>query len=156
VAAVGPIPAGSQTISLLDPANLSPATGDLLVANSTKIITGITAGQRVVGIDVRPNTGQLYALGYNSSLTTANAQLYTLDYNSAVLTAVGPAVTLNLADDNRANTRGYLPNVGFDFNPRVDRIRVVAPNRTDYRLNPNTGALAATDGTLTYAAGTRA
>jgi hypothetical protein len=152
VAAVGPIPAGSQTISLLNPANLT-TTGDLLVANSTKIITGITAGQQVVGIDVRPNTGQLYALGYNSNATTANAQLYTLDYATAALTAVGPAITLDLADNDRTNTRGYLPNVGFDFNPRVDRIRVVAPNRTDYRLNPNTGALVATDGTLTYVAG---
>ena len=143
------IPAGAQTIGQFSPTN--PSSTSLLT--TTKVITGIAAGQKVVGIDVRPNTGQLYALGYNSSAAAANAQLYTLDYNTGQLTAVGGAITLNLADDNRANTQGYLPNVGFDFNPRVDRIRVVAPNRTNYRLNPNTGVVAAIDGTLTYAPG---
>ncbi|RZL09382.1 MAG: DUF4394 domain-containing protein, partial [Hymenobacter sp.] len=147
-------PAGTQVISLLNPGNLANSSA-LLVASSTKAITGITAGQKLVGIDVRPNTGQLYALGYNSSATTANTQLYTLDFNTGVLTAVGAAITLNLADDNRANTQGIIPNIGFDFNPRVDRIRVVAPNRTNFRLNPNTGGLAATDGQLTYVAGSK-
>jgi hypothetical protein len=146
------IPAGTQVISLLNPANLAN-TSALLVDNSTKQITGIAAGQKLVAIDVRPTTGQLYALGYNSSATTANTQLYLLDYNTGVLTAVGAAITLNLADDNRANTQGIVPNIGFDFNPRVDRIRVVAPNRTNYRLNPNTGGLAATDTQLTYVTG---
>jgi hypothetical protein len=38
--------------------------------------------------------------------------------------------------------------VVFDFNPAVDRIRVVSTTNTNYRLNPNDGTLANTDGTL--------
>jgi hypothetical protein len=122
------------------------------VSGTLKAITGVTAGQQLVGLDSRPATGQLYALGYNS--TTQAARLYLLDPATGAATPVpgSSEITLNLRDENRANTRGIVPNVGFDFNPRLDRIRVVAPNGTNYRLNPNNGALAATDGTLTYAA----
>jgi hypothetical protein len=42
---------------------------------------------------------------------------------------------------------------GFDFNPTVDRIRVVSDARQNLRLHPDTGALAAADGMLTFAAG---
>ena len=59
-------------------------------------------------------------------------------------TAAGPAVRLELGTGS----------IGFDFNPTVDRIRVVAANRANYRLNPNDGTIAATDGALTYATGT--
>ncbi|HEX8507117.1 MAG TPA: DUF4394 domain-containing protein, partial [Hymenobacter sp.] len=31
--------------------------------------------------------------------------------------------------------------IGFDFNPTVDRIRVVSTNNANYRLNPNNGAI---------------
>ena len=39
---------------------------------------------------------------------------------------------------------------GFDFNPVVDRIRVVGANGQNLRLDPRNGALAATDGATTY------
>ena len=42
---------------------------------------------------------------------------------------------------------------GFDFNPVADRIRVVSDLDQNLRLNPDTGALAATDTPLAYAAG---
>ena len=42
--------------------------------------------------------------------------------------------------------------IGFDFNPTVDRIRVVSSNDRNYRLNPNTGAIAFIDTNLAYAA----
>ena len=109
---------------------------------STVPITGFTAGQAIVGIDFRPNTGELFALGYNP--TGTQAQLYTINRTTGVVTAIGSALTLNLG----ASTS----RIGFDFNPTVDRIRVTAGTRANYRLNPNNGALAFTDGTLTYAA----
>ena len=103
-------------------------------------IWNVLPGQRIVGMDFRPNTGELFALGYNGS--TRQARLYTIDVISAKATPVGSAnITLNLGDGN---------NVGFDFNPTVDRIRVIAANRMNYRLNPNNGAIAAEDGKLTY------
>ncbi|MCA8831266.1 DUF4394 domain-containing protein [Hymenobacter pini] len=104
-------------------------------------ITGFTTGQTIVGIDFRPNTGELFALGYNA--TGTQAQLYTINRTTGAATAVGTALTVDLGTN--------LARIGFDFNPTVDRIRVTAGNRANLRLNPNNGALAATDGQLTYA-----
>src|SRR5262245_60345723 len=42
---------------------------------------------------------------------------------------------------------------GFDFNPTVDRIRLVSNAGQDLRLNPNNAAVAGVDGTLAFAAG---
>jgi len=108
---------------------------------STVGISGITAGQTIEGLDFRPNTGQLYAFGYNSS--TTSYQIYTIDRMSGMAMAINTATTLPL---------GAGP-IGFDFNPTVDRIRVVSANGANYRLHPGTGLLAATDGTLNYATG---
>jgi len=105
-------------------------------------ITGIAAGQSVVGMDFRPQTGQLYALGYNSS--NGEAQLYIINRNTAVATVVN-ATPIVLALGNG--------KVGFDFNPTVDRIRVTGSNNANLRLVPTTGAIAATDLSLAYAAG---
>lgn len=105
-------------------------------------LSGLTAGQSVAGMDFRPNTGQLFALGYNA--TTKQAQVYSIVPATGVATAAGAAITLDLGT--------ATDHIGFDFNPTVDRIRVVSTNRANVRLNPNNGALAATDGTLTYAA----
>lgn len=117
------------------------ATPGTVTANVS--VTNLSGNQLLVGMDFRPATGQLFALGYDNALTVNNAQLYTINYTTGVATAVGSAVTLSLGTGN----------VGFDFNPTVDRIRVVASNGANYRLNPNTGGIAATDGTLTYAVG---
>ena len=104
-------------------------------------ITGLTVGQTLVGLDTRPNTGQLFALGYAAAST--QAQLYTLNPTTGTLTAIGAAITLNLGTT--------LNRIGFDFNPTVDRIRVTGSNNSNFRLNPNTGGVAATDTNLAYA-----
>lgn len=109
---------------------------------ATAAITGLASGQALVGIDSRPATGQLFALGYNATAATGNAQLYTLS-TAGVLTPVGGVQTLALGDD--------ATRIGFDFNPTVDRIRVVSKNGGNYRLNPITGGIAATDTNLAYA-----
>jgi len=124
----------NELFSMDDAANPS-------IISAMTAITGMTAGQDLVGTDFRPNTGELYALGYNS--TTGAAQLYTINTTTAVATAVGAAMVLELGTGS----------VGFDFNPTVDRIRVTAANRKNYRLHPVTGAIAATDGELTFATG---
>ena len=103
-------------------------------------ITGLATGQDVVGLDSRPNTGELYALGYNK--TDSSAAIYIIDKMSAMATKVGSAsIKLALGDGRK---------VGFDFNPVVDRIRVVSGNGKNYKLHPVTGAIAATDGSLAY------
>lgn len=97
-------------------------------------IAGLQANENLIGIDFRPATGQLFGLGSAS-------RLYTIDPASGAATAVGSGpftATLSGAE------------FGFDFNPVVDRIRVVSDQRQDLRLNPNTGGVAAVDGTLTF------
>ena len=132
----------SQTVYALSNNNLisfkatSPGT---LLGNVA--VSGIAAGQSINGLDFRPNTGQLYALGYNQ--TSGEARLYTIDLNTGVATAVGAsAITL----------RPNMGKVGFDFNPTVDRIRVTGSDNSNFRLHPVTGAIAATDMNLAFAA----
>jgi hypothetical protein len=103
-------------------------------------ITGLAGGETVLGIDFRPATDQLFALGSTS-------RLYVIDYKSIPGTAVATAV---------GNPGAFTLNgtaFGFDFNPTVDRIRVVSEADQNLRLNPNDGTLAATDTNLVYAGG---
>ena len=97
-------------------------------------ITGLTAGTTLKGIDVRPATLQLYALG-------SDGQLYVVDTVTGAATKVGSPVTLSGT------------NFDIDFNPTVDRLRVVSDANQNLRINPNNGALASADPNLTPAAG---
>lgn len=107
---------------------------------TTATITGVTAGEILVGIDLRPATGQLYGLGINDAANTGT--LYLIDPQNGTATIVGAGAgqiafvdTLgNPVDLPSANT-GF----GFDFNPTVDRIRVVTATGLNFRLNPITG-----------------
>lgn len=109
-------------------------------------VVGQTAGDRVLGLDVRPATGTLYAMG-TSGDTSQNyvVQLNRDDKPSgfdgrAIFTPIGA----------RYATTGFA--FGYDFNPTVDRIRVFSDFEQNLRVNPDTGA-AITDGSLAYAAG---
>lgn len=100
-------------------------------------VTGLAAGESLLGIDFRPANGALYGLGSTS-------RLYRIDADSGIATALGtgpftPALT--------------GAEFGFDFNPVPDRVRVVSDAEQNLRLNPNTGAVAAVDASLVYAAG---
>ena len=109
-------------------------------------ISGLTGNQKLVGIDFRPLTGQLYALGYDPALTTNNAQLYTLDPKSGIAVAVSAtSISLTLGD--------ATGRIGFNFNPVADLVRVVSSNDANYRVSPITGQVVATDGILAYATG---
>ena len=88
-------------------------------------------GLSLTGIDFRPATNQLY--GYDGD------RLYIIN------TTTGAAT---LAFDV-GNTTG---NAGFDFNPTVDRIRVVSATGTNFRLNPLDGSTTV-DGGYTFAMG---
>ncbi len=99
---------------------------------STTGITGLTGGEKIIAIDFRPATGQLYGLG-NSS------RLYIINYENGDATALGTASFTPAIN-------GSL--VGFDFNPTVDRIRLVTSSGQNLRLNPETGTVAMTDGSL--------
>ncbi len=137
-----PAPPPAKLVYALSAGNLisfnSNAPANIL---STMPLTGITAGQVVEGLDFRPATGQLYALGYNT--TSGQAQVYTIDIATGVATPVGGTVSLAAG----------MSNLSADFNPTVDRIRVISSTGQNYRLNPVNGTLVATDTSLSYAPG---
>ncbi|MGV3614364.1 MAG: DUF4394 domain-containing protein [Fimbriimonas sp.] len=92
-------------------------------------ISGIPDGVDIIGLDDRPANGDLIALGSDN-------RLYTIDLGASSATVIGatafePGVTGNA--------------VGFDFNPVVDRLRIIGDDGQNLRVNPNNGVLAATD-----------
>ena len=99
---------------------------------STVGITGLQASELIHGIDFRPATGQLYALGSTS-------RLYRINLMTGVATAVG-------AGPFTPTLNGTA--FGFDFNPTVDRIRIVSDAEQNLRAHPDTGAIVFTDGSL--------
>ncbi len=100
-------------------------------------ITGLVAGDRIVGLDTRPATDQLYALGATSRIYVVNPAT-----GSARVIGAGPFTPLLTGTQ-----------FGFDFNPTVDRIRAISDQDQNLRLNPNDGTVANTDGNLAYAPG---
>ena len=102
-----------------------------------KAITGLPTGVVLGGIDFRPATGDLYALG-------SDKVVYRVNVATAIAVAEGPA--FELAPD--ALNSG---NIGFDFNPTVDKIRVTSDADDNIRLNPDEGNLLSKDTSLTPA-----
>ncbi len=103
-------------------------------------LTGITLGETIVGIDMRPATGQFYVLGIDSTLNKGS--LYLLDPQGGALTVVG-GVAGAIAFVDALGDPVPLPasSVGYDidFNPTVDRLRVVSGSGLNFRVNPITG-----------------
>ena len=115
--------------NLLEFDSATPGTID-----SSLAITGLGT-ENVLGIDIRPATGQLFAL-------TSGSNLYTINPANGAATLVGAIGTV-------LNGTAF----GFDFNPTIDRIRVVSETDRNYVLNPNTGALQLQATNLFYPAG---
>lgn len=75
---------------------------------TTKGFTGRPPTEAIVGLDVQPSTGQLFALG-------SAGHLYTVNTQTGALTQVGNPFTLPPSGSD----------YGFDFNPVTGLIRVV-------------------------------
>ena len=114
---------GSNNLQIFNPNNPMPVS---------KSMSGLQSGENILGIDFRPANGQLYALGSSS-------RIYTINLGTGAATAVGssPFATLLAGTD-----------FGFDFNPTVDKIRVVSNTGQNLRLDPVTGGITAVDGIL--------
>jgi parallel beta-helix repeat protein len=93
-------------------------------------------GEKILAVDFRPATGQLYGLGLSG-------HLYTIDKNTGTLTQVGTSVISGLPE---------FTGFGFDFNPVTDRLRVALYDDRNLQLNPGTGTISV-DGTLAFASG---
>lgn len=89
-------------------------------------LAGLRDGERIVGLDYRVARGELFAL----AVAGARAQLYRIDTAAAKALPVGAGIAVP------EGVREW----GFDFNPTVDRIRVVTDRGLNLRLHPDTGA----------------
>ncbi len=105
--------------------------------SSDRAITGLQAGENVIGIDVRPATGDLVAV------TDAN-RLYRLDTATG---AAGPATALVAAMGDAFGGLTPATPAAIDFNPVVDRLRIVNSAEQNLRINVATGQVT-TDSTL--------
>ncbi len=109
------------------------------VLGTVRPITGLRAGEEIVGVDYRYPPGAapvtplgLYAVGVVDEGATDSLQAYRLDAGTGAATAIGPPLA--------GVTDGTA--YGMDFNPTVDRIRVVNDGDENLRINPNNGARA--------------
>jgi hypothetical protein len=95
-------------------------------------IRGLDGDARIVGIDYRPATGDLYGLGDQGGV-------YVVDDRTARATL-------------RSRLSVPLQGAAFDvdFNPTVDRLRIVSDTGQNLRDNVDAGGDTLVDGTLTY------
>ena len=125
--------AGAQAITLVGLTSASELarfdTGNIAGATTTAI-TGLAAGDRLVGIDQRPADGKLYGVSLSS-------KIYTVDEMTGAATFVAalsmPVIQANL---------GY----GIDFNPAADfaggsSLRLVSSAGSNFAINAGTGTV---------------
>lgn len=105
------------------------STVDTCATEPAVKVTGLQPDESLVGIDMRPATGELYGLGSSS-------RLYRIDAFTGQATAVGSA-PFAIALSGTA--------FGFDFNPTVDRIRIVSNTGQNLRAHPDLGTLVDAD-----------
>ncbi|MCA9310051.1 MAG: DUF4394 domain-containing protein [Phycisphaerales bacterium] len=93
------------------------------IINTGAAISGLQSNELVRGIDFRPATGELMAVGSFNNLYVIN-------------TATGAASLVGAGGFSPAMNGSSF---GFDFNPTIDRIRLVSDANQNLVLNPNDG-----------------
>jgi len=106
-------------------------TADPTDINSEVTVRGLATDESLVQLDYRPATGTFYCI-------TSQFRVCTVDPTTGSVTLVSQTA---FAED--------LANPVIDFNPRVDRLRVISSEQ-NLRVNPNDGSLAATDTPVAY------
>jgi hypothetical protein len=112
---------------------ISFTTSDPSTILTRVALSGLADGDSIAAIDIRPVNNVIYAVTFGGRVATVNP-------TSGAVAYIGGSLSLQSG------------SFGLDFNPTVDRIRFTSSSTQDLRLNPNNGALVATDGALTYAA----
>lgn len=126
--------------TILGPNNLLRFyTGSWPFGSSQIGISNVQNGETLVGLDWRPTTGQLYALGINAGTDTGT--LYRLDPRTAQATVLTAAGSVAFADG--AGNPVDLPDVaaagyGFDFIPvGTEGFRVTTSTGLNFRVTVN-------------------
>ncbi|MBC7726938.1 MAG: DUF4394 domain-containing protein [Microbacteriaceae bacterium] len=110
-------------IATINTANISAATN--------VSITGLAAGDRFVGIDLRPGNNTIYGISLSNKIYTVNETTGAATF----VTNLGTAVV--------SSSLGY----GIDFNPLADfnnvaSLRLISSAGDNYGINVTTGAVA--------------
>jgi hypothetical protein len=139
--ALGALLAGTALGTAAQAETVAALVGDATLAHvdtaakkvvKTVTITGIAG--RVLGIDVRPADGMLYAV-------VSDGNVVTIDPASGRATAKSKLDT-TLPDGTQMAT--------VDFNPVADRLRIIGPDGTNLRANVDDGKVTK-DGQLKFA-----
>jgi len=102
--------------------------------SSNAALSGLATGETLVGIDVRPADGLIYAVSSTSRIYTLDAKTGALSFKSTLSIALAGS------------------QFGVDFNPVADRLRLVSNTGQNLRVDVNTGAATA-DGAINGVAG---
>ncbi|MGH8854058.1 MAG: DUF4394 domain-containing protein, partial [Telluria sp.] len=106
---------------------------------STMPVTGLQAGENLLGIDYRPADGLLYGVG-------SSGRIYTITPETGAA-AVKATLAADATDTSAPFTALAGTDFGVDFNPAADRLRVVGNTGQSLRINVDTGATT-TDGNI--------
>ncbi len=105
---------------------------------SNRTITGLASGESVVAIDNRPATNVIFAL-------TNQGNLYVLDPSTGAV-STKTALTTNTTTPTNTCTPAVTAfsalsgtEFGIDFNPSVDRLRIVSNTGQNLRVNVDNG-----------------
>jgi hypothetical protein len=134
--AAPPAPPGTRLLGLVAPAEIVSFTTDRpyqLVRNVH--VRGLPIGDALVAIAVRPANGIAYGL--------TRTGLYDLDLSGGTAELVGSGLGVTLP----------AGQIGCDFDPATDRLRVVAGADVNLAIDPYTGAVASDDASLAFAPG---
>ena len=99
------------------------------------VVTGLGAGESIIGLDFRPANGGLYALTKDAA---AAGRLYRIERTSGVATLVAPLAPIDVSDPYTALSGTKF---GINFNPIADRLRVVSDVGMNIRVNPGTAGV---------------
>jgi hypothetical protein len=132
-----PASAGAETIYTIDNAappmlqSFDSATPGTLT--NVGSVTGLQAGERLMGIDIKPDSGELYGVGSTS-------RLYKISRATGAATAVGTGGFGLLF--------GVQDAMDMDFDPTTGLLRIVTDTKQNVRVNAESGQIAYRDGDI--------
>ena len=133
VIAASAAPAGAATVfALVGDDRLAMVDPTTRVVAAPVAIEGVEG--RILGIDVRPADGKLYALYADGTIAVVDPKRGRAEAKAKLSTMLPDGVMATV-----------------DFNPAADRLRVIGSDGTNLRVNVDDGKVV-TDGTLAFAA----
>lgn len=131
------VPAATMFATTVNNTLISFDSSNACSIQSSVKITGLADDEQILGIDFRPATGELYGLGSSS-------RLYVIDTLTGFAMAIGSGPFSPVLEGS---------SFGIDFNPTVDRIRIVSDSGQNLRAHPDLGTIVFIDGTLSFVMG---